>query len=268
MKIIFVHGMGNQQPGCSFAFRDRVIESVRREGKVIEEGDWHECYWADITQPNENWLYDRISRPSWPNGILHSRLFTSEGDVISYSSRSAISPNKYDEIQMRFKQRVDSCNPPSGTEKLTVIGHSLGSVIAADGLYDLLNNGTFPSNLELRVFFTFASPLALFLLQFEDLPHLPSKAPLPSNALWHNYYYKTDLVAFPLKFDGTPIDPTSSPYYNAVTDDTILSPWDGSMSLKKLFRNVIARIPGAAILSHDWYLDDTRVIRKIVSYVP
>jgi hypothetical protein len=132
----------------------------------------------------------------------------------------------------------------------------------------------FPSDLELRAFFTFGSLLALFLLQYKDLSNLPLKDPLRSSPSgdapsipWHNFYYKADLVAFPLKFDGLNDDPTGSPYYNAITDDTLLSPWDGSMSLNKLFRKVIARIPGAAILSHDWYLTDTRVIQRIVDYI-
>ena len=261
-KIIFVHGMGDQKSSDFDGFRDAIWNEANARGKTFDKiNDWRLCYWADVTQGEENDLYGLIARPSV---LLHRRLFSSESDVIAYSTRppySTLPGNRYAAIQQRFTDSVDWCSnhspPPPQQTPLIVIGHSLGSIIAADGLWYLFQAAAAQTNLVLSSVITFGSPLALFSLQLPNFNYF-----LPAPAQWFNYYYAADVIAFPLKFTSPNY---TSPYDNAVTEDKRLCPWDMSLSLRKLSRVAIACIPVLGILSHDWYYDDRRVIVKIVS---
>ncbi len=250
MNIIFVHGMGDEKPGSSYEFRDRIVQAATGKTKTaqgVTSIRWHECYWAPVTQSDEVELYGQIGRA----GFLHRYMFSSLGDIVAYS-RLPYSPNKYDEIQKCFKESVQWCShesDPNGKSPLIVIGHSLGSIIASDGLWDLFKSGAFPTNLTLHAFFTLGAPIALFALRY-GLKNFnkPIRPPV-----WVNFYYKADLVAFPLKV-------LNDAYDEAVTKDVCLSPGN-------LIRELIARIPIAGIISHSWYFDDKRVIGEIVSQI-
>ncbi|MFC1947880.1 hypothetical protein ACFLXY_08185 [Chloroflexota bacterium] len=243
-KIIYVHGMGNPSAGESYDLMGRTIIEAA-QGRA-SQSDWRECYWADITQPDQDALFTLIGR----NGLFHSYLFTSLGDIVAYC-RPEHFPNKYDEIQQRFVDSVNWCrdnSDPNGQTPLIVIGKSLGSVIASDGLWEMLRAGSFPANLVLHAFFTLGSPMALFALRFGlsnfNQPITPQ--------VWINYYYDPDPIGFPLK---------SLPgYTSVVTRDELLSPGT-------LMRQIVATIPGLNIRSHDWYLDDPRVINEIASHL-
>ena len=264
-KIIFVHGMGNQKPSDKKieGFRKAIENAAKKAGKPFSPSEpwWHLCHWAPVTQPDEDALYTKIGRPSV---LLHRRLFTSEGDVVAYS-RAPFSPNNYERIQQVFKASVTLCGtqatpPPGQKTPLIVISHSLGSVIASDGLWDLAKARLFPSNLELRALITIGSPIALFALRFGlanfnqpvgSTGWLNFFTSPPAKPEWANFYYNADLIAFPLK-------PLNQAYLNAVNKDVRLSP-------KGVWRKLLSLIPGVGIVSHDWYLDDPEVINEIVN---
>lgn len=260
MYIIFVHGMGTQVPGSSDQFRDRIVSAAAGR---LTPNQWSEAYWAPVMQPDEDLLYQRIGR----SHVIDRYLFSSWGDVVAYS-KPPFSPNNYERIQKIFTDSVLACGQsanPAGQTPLIVIGHSLGSVIASDGLWDMAKAGIFPSNLQLRAFFTMGSPIAMFALRFGlsvfDQPvgspkwvnffHPPASPPA-----WFNFYYSADLIAFPLKELNGP----GGAYDKAVNEDKLLSP-------KGLLRKVIACFAWPGIQSHEWYFDDPEVIGKIVNYI-
>jgi len=73
---------------------------------------------------------------------------------------------------------------------LTVIAHSLGSVITSDGLYDLTKNNALPPNLTLDRFFTMGSPIALYGLRYGLANFVRPIRP----KLWINFFYPQDLL--------------------------------------------------------------------------
>lgn len=237
--LIFVHGIGEQKPGSYNDFGQRI----RRAAGISLL--WDEAYWADITQPGEQLLEARVGR----GGLLHSFYIGSFGDLVAYS-KLPYPPDKYTEIQKRFAgamQRMSYlANQYSDTDaRLSVIGHSLGSVIASDGLYDMIKAGTFPQNLKLKCFFTMGSPLALYGLRYglENF-NKPVRPPV-----WLNFYYRQDVAALALK-------PLNAAYDEAVTEDICLSP-------NGIKHRLMAMLPGLGITSHSWYFTDQRVISRI-----
>lgn len=235
--LVLVHGIGEQKPGSYDAFLQRLFEKV----SFI----WRESYWADVTQPDEQLLKERIGR----GGLLHSFYIGSFGDLVAYS-KLPYPPDKYTEIQKRFAGEVNWMGSLARglndiNAQLSVIGHSLGSVIASDGLYDMIKSGAFPPNMKLKCFFTMGSPLALFGLRY-GLENF-NKPVRPQ--VWLNFYYRQDVAALTLK-------PLNAAYAEAVTEDICLSP-DG------VKHKLMAMFPGLGITSHSWYFTDRRVIERI-----
>lgn len=237
--LLYVHGVGEQQPGAYFDFGERIRRATH------DWFYWDEAYWANITQPDEQLLKERVGR----GGLLHSFYIGSFGDLVAYS-KLPYPPDKYTEIQRRFGQRVYLAGIYAQEHNdtnayLSVIGHSLGSVIASDGLYDMIKSGAFPPNMKLKCFFTMGSPLALFGLRYGlenfDKPVRPQ--------VWLNFYYRQDVAALALK-------PLNAAYAEAVTEDICLS-------LDGLKHKLIAMVPGLGIKSHSWYFTDRRVIERI-----
>lgn len=237
--IIFVHGIGEQQQGAYNDFGDRIHKAVQRAFY------WDEAYWADVTQPDEQLLKAKVGR----GGLLHSFYIGSFGDLVAYS-KLPYPPDRYSAIQQRFLDAILTIAQAAKVFNdnhalLSVIGHSLGSVIASDGIYDLVKTETMPSNLTLHGFFTMGSPLALYGLRY-GLDNFTK--PIHPH-VWLNFYYPQDVVAFPLKS-------LNSAYAEAVTEDVCLSP--GSPG-----RRLTALLPLVGIKSHSWYFTDRQVINRI-----
>ena len=238
--LIFVHGIGEQQPGAYRDFGQRI---------QLAFGDrslyWEEAYWADVTEPDEQLLKERVGR----GGLLHSFYIGSFGDLVAYS-KLPYPPDKYTEIQHRFGQRIYLASQfaqqhNDTNAQLSVIGHSLGSVIASDGLYDMIKSGAFPPNMKLKCLFTMGSPLALYGLRY-GLENFNKPV---RTQVWLNFYYRQDVAALALKH-------LNAAYDSAVTEDICLSP-DG------LKHKLVAMVPGLGIKSHSWYFTDQRVIDRI-----
>lgn len=237
--LIFVHGIGEQKPGDYADFGNRICKATNTDLY------WDEAYWADVTQPDEELLKKRVGR----GGFLHSYYIGSFGDLVAYS-KLPYPPDKYTEIQSRFSERVYLASKRaeyfSDTDAcLSVIGHSMGSVIASDGLYNMTSSGSFPRNMKLKCFFTLGSPLALYALRY-GIEHF-TKPIKPK--IWLNFYYPQDVAALALK-------PLNTAYNLAVTEDICLSP-------SSLTRKLISVLPYLSVSSHSWYFTDRRVIERI-----
>jgi hypothetical protein len=259
--VVFVHGIGEQKPGTYTAFGERLRKAFDRE--VARTGvsrpgtntfEWEEAYWADIVQPDEQVLKKQIGAGS----KLRHFFIGSLGDVIAYS-RLPKPPDRYEDIQKRFTEAVTRIttkargSAPNGPVSLTIIAHSLGSVIASDGIYDLTRTpGKLPPNVTVDRLFTMGSPIALFGLRY-GLGNF-TKPIRPK--LWVNFLYAQDLIAYRLK--------TLNPAYDsAVKDDVFLSPGGGSSLLGGLVQKLAAAMPLAGAASHSWYFTDSRVINRI-----
>ena len=150
--VVFVHGIGEQQPGYSSGFAKRLTTAYRKElttaKNYIVEGElvFEECYWADITQPDEQELQKRLGT----RGLLRKLMLGSLGDAVAYS-KLPYPPDKYGEIQMRFAAVIDKVahlarEADDRQDSLTVISHSLGTVIASDGIWDQTRTSLRPTS--------------------------------------------------------------------------------------------------------------------------
>jgi hypothetical protein len=257
--IVFVHGIGEQQPNSYIAFGERLRGAyeyiLKNNGKLkptLESFQWEEAYWADITQPDQQEMKSKTGM----QGKLRQFSIGSIGDVIAYS-KLPYPPDKYGEIQKRFADTINKLSQSAykNSDKqasLTIIAHSLGSVIASDGIYDLTSTKRLPQNLTLDNLFTMGSPIALYGLRYGLSNFTRPVHP----KLWINFYYPQDLIAFPLKSLNTA-------YASAVTEDNALTPGGGTGFVSGLIRQFQAMLPLVGVASHSWYFTDTRVINRI-----
>ena len=258
--VLFVHGIGEQTPAPPTAFWERIRRAceveLARQGHPIPRADalfFDYVYWADVTQPDQEELTQRVGVRTMLRKFLVGYL----GDVVAYS-KLPYPPDKYGEVQRRFIesiQRASRAVEHAGVPwaHVTIIAHSLGAVIASDGLYDLLKTGAFPANLRLANVFTLGSPIALFSLRYGLANFTKPIRP----KVWVNFFYPQDLSGFPLKA-------LNDAYATAVTEDVLLLPSESATALWGVVRMFAARLPVIGpVLAHFWYFTDPRVIRRI-----
>lgn len=257
--VVFVHGIGEQLPGCYDEFGERIRQAFEKENQRRGKGKaerepfvWEEAYWADITQPDQQELKKRLGISEQIRKFMVGSL----GDVVAYSKLS-YPPDKYGEIQERFASVIDKLSKQaeeaSDTQaSLDVIAHSLGTVIASDGIYDMIKTESMPSNLTLGSFFTMGSPIALFGLRY-GLANF-TKPIRPKT--WINFLYPKDLIGFPLRSLNTA-------YETAVNEDVYLSPGGGYNCISTLIRRFLSMMPLAGAACHSWYFSDKRVVNRI-----
>ncbi|MBI4597655.1 MAG: hypothetical protein HY737_04540 [Candidatus Omnitrophica bacterium] len=259
--ILFVHGMGTKPYTLPAAFQRGITEAfargVREAGHRAPPAEalaWREAPWADVVQPDQNALKRRLD----VRGKLREFMVSSLGDVVAYA-KLPYPPDKYGQIQRRFAEAMRAIAEEAAARattptRLTIISHSLGSVIASDGVYELQQSGQFPTQLALVNFFTMGSPIALFGLRY-GLEHF-TKPIRPK--IWVNFFYPEDLVGYPLK-------PLNAAYHQAVDEDLRLAPaWASAGLWRGITRLAIAQVPLLRSLeSHSWYFSDRRVSRRI-----
>lgn len=261
LYVVWVHGGGEQKPGESRDFEDRIRaafqRAVRRAGRPKPPREalaWFEAYWAEITQDEEDLLRERLGM----GGPFRRFVISNVGDAIAYSELPN-APSNYKRIQRRFAQTLRAVSraaqeTQAGKASLTVITHSLGTVIASDGIYDLQKSGQFPANLSFDHFVTLSALLALYSLRYTvdgfAQPVRPERA-------WLNFYYAPDLLGYPLK-------PLNEAYGQAVTRTVRLCVAGDTNPLMGIIHALVAWLPGIGhVWSHLWYFTDRTVIRDI-----
>jgi hypothetical protein len=258
--VLFVHGVGEQTPLAPDAFFTRIRRACQRE--LLRRGGgetqdhalvFEHAYWADITQPDQDALRRRLD----VRGRIRRFLIGHMGDVVAYS-KLPYPPDKYGEIHERFARSITRLSHAvqragSPWARVTVIAHSLGTVIAFDGMYNLQQAGTFPANLRFTNLFTLGSPIALFGLRY-GLDRFTK--PLRPK-VWVNFSYPQDIIGYHLK-------PLNDAYAEAVTGEVVLLPSESANPFLGVVRMFTARVPGVgAMLAHSWYFTDPHVIGRI-----
>lgn len=152
-------------------------------------------------------LYNFAYRMSRAAGLdkIRRQIITAVSDVMVYKS-------VYWSGQIRGMVQ-EMVKPYIGTgDAVSIIAHSLGSVVAFDTIYDNTRNnaewhdaGFLPANL-----FTLGSPIALFSLdldsitgtqsaQYADTPPGRLGGLLNEEGVWYNFLDAQDLIAYPLE---------------------------------------------------------------------
>ena len=230
---ILVHGIGAQGPqwadGIVQALEGQVLAEVARllPGKapndsreILVTGRVH---WAGLLQVRQIELERilnaqrplKLDGPWWRRAlttVVHSlrkteSRFVTEciGDVIGYPEpevRTAI----YATIVQALEQMTDRIGVPGVKAPVTLIAHSLGSVISSDYVWDAAKaraatgHRGFHDRLQLANFFTVGSPLALFSLRYggPEAFDQPIAVEHPEGR-WVNLFDNDDPVGMPLK---------------------------------------------------------------------
>ena len=247
IAVAFLHGIGRTEPGYSRPLADaiaaRFVRTIRDECSApASQVVFEEVNWSAALQPAEDRLWSRFeaaeTAPAGGDALrweaLRHFMLDFAADAIAYqpaeSDRSA-----YDAIHAEVASTFARLAERAGRRApLCVIGHSLGTVIASNYLYDLLKPRKSYMAPEVRarigstplergetvsLFYTMGSPIALWSLRY---PGFGMPVSLPAKRLarhhpdlrarWVNLYDADDVIGYPLK----PINPR---YAEAVAED-------------------------------------------------
>ncbi|AFZ22669.1 hypothetical protein Cylst_0306 [Cylindrospermum stagnale PCC 7417] len=229
IAIAIIHGLGTANP--EFANEknpDKFVSGIAQQlksrfsalmGEKLEDADSKlkikPVYWAPVLQDIQDELGKRLSLDSLNNFFgLREFVFHSLADSIGYQ----ITPTKrniYDAVHQKFAETLTELAEDGGEKyPLCVIGHSLGSVIASNYIWDLQNetanieigNTPLQKGETLSLFYTLGSQIALWRLRYSDfgtpiaVPSVELSKHYPKiKGEWLNFYDRDDILGYPVK---------------------------------------------------------------------
>ncbi|MBI3780813.1 MAG: hypothetical protein HY278_07140 [candidate division NC10 bacterium] len=241
--VLIIHGIGEEKAG----FSEPLPKLIGKEFAAHVTRIWQrppqdeinitEVVWADITEGDQDRLWDRLYKSlgsktlSWRSWVTQPTTWIPRirywaiareivvkyiGDTIAYVETPGI--NKYKQIHDRVSSVIHNCAKDARTKGatarkpalLTIVAHSLGAVIASDLFYDVKNKGrSWPSEVRLANFITLGSPLALYVLRYgfekpaatttRDSFSSPITMDDDPDGLWINIFDSQDIIGYPLK---------------------------------------------------------------------
>ncbi len=239
INVLIVHGVGwggkhgkqyaqRLQANIGAAFR-REVRRLRLRDVSARDTDpdralrFAPVYWAPVTQQPQDALLSLMGFGGWwplrkfnLAYIARRQMIGLLGDVITYEGgpHNSIYKAIHTLIEEGAGQLCAGCTAESGDApgSLSIVGHSLGSVVASDFVWDH-TRGASPEHvmsaygLALTNMFTMGSPLAIYALRGkteadkQDLANsLPSPIQVdPHGGVWINLYDTNDPIAFPLQ---------------------------------------------------------------------
>ena len=239
IEVITIHGAGPHDDTFSQALEHNVIDFLEKNGLSAAKEIVHftPVVWSDIGRETKEELRRKTvlpitSRLEFPR--TREFALDSVGDIVYYLSADGnkrIKERVRDSI-LEVGRRIRAADPEGrpwedwdyweglGPEKaqeewdkrecayVSIIGHSLGSVITYDVSYDFYKEMTSPQEpwspikmlkLDLSNLFTMGSPLALFSL-LEDQTHYRDRpVQVREKGDWYNFYDRQDLIAYRLE---------------------------------------------------------------------
>jgi hypothetical protein len=230
LNILIIHGMGDQPKDFSKGFQkelllkfklalaDLVQDYSLSRSSVSEPLNFIPGWWSPVMNATQKELEKRI----YITKISFLREFGMSfmGDVVAYQG-----PPVYHEIHRTLAESLRT-QLKTGSGHLTVIAHSLGSVIASDFIYDhtIKAGKTFKDGFGVAFenFFTLGSPLALYAMRSSHpdgfspakvLDHFDRPVRVESETgFWLNLFADDDIIGYPIK-------PVNRFYQEAVTAD-------------------------------------------------
>lgn len=247
--IFLIHGIGDGTPSDDFSkFEENLAAKFCKERKLTLDA-WSNRFkvipvlWDDATADAELSIFkmsfdkDGVAKSDRAlvggSNFLETALGLFDtsawryfmtffvGDAIAYVDEqdNGIRRRVWETISEQFKDFPDDEIP-----EYSIFGHSLGSVIAYDYMYSILEKGQlfdFKNKPQLsdarlkgladgfRNLVTFGSPIALFWMRWGDVwPNDYAKLtnPIQGDRRWLNFWCHHDLVAYPLRgyFSGKP----------------------------------------------------------------
>lgn len=259
LAVFIVHGIGNQKKGFSHDMQENLRSNFKMALQHMGQGDregqddaliFREGLWADITQDGEDILKNRMfNDPDTDVDWRKARNFFVDylGDAISYfKGKTADMYSQYIAIHSRIDGLVHNLSSetnPNQNTLLTVVSHSLGTVVLSDYLYDKRDTLESKYQLIFSNFFTMGSPIALYANRFynhqtKNFSDFKPQKVKDSNGVWVNMFDEDDIVGYPIR-------PVNSYCKKTVTADLNVS--------------VGSFLAGGTPASHTGYWEDEQV---------
>jgi pimeloyl-ACP methyl ester carboxylesterase len=233
LAVLLVHGIGDQRPEWAARIVDRLQSALHRAVQALDPSAPADAavarlgavHWAEVLQERQRLLraqLDLSPLPQWARPPLwrldlhtrrwylrqfksRERRFVAEfvGDVIGYPGPEAY-PQVHATMATALEALAQSLPPSPEKIPLTLIGHSLGAVIASDHVYDARKRRSagagFHDRFQLENFFTLGSPQALFSLKYggAEAFKTPIRMETPQGR-WMNVFDPIDPIAMPLR---------------------------------------------------------------------
>lgn len=272
VAVAIIHGIGTAEGdfanennpkkfagGIAERLKSRFSELMKEKIEDVEAKlDIKVVYWAPVLQDLENELekrleFDKLSNPLQGRDFICHSLADSIGYQITPSHRDI-----YDQVHSTFAATLQKLAENGGEKApLCVIGHSFGSVIASNYIWDLqhgkanikIGESPLEKGETLSLFYTLGSQIALWGLRYKDfgtpvtIPSPQLKEHYPNlQGEWINFYDRDDILGYPLK-------KMNDQYIRAVTADVEV--------------NVGSPLTNWNPFSHNGYWTDKDVIEPI-----
>ncbi|MDM5200414.1 chemotaxis protein [Fictibacillus enclensis] len=230
LGILILHGIGNQDETYADDFMKALRSHFAKNIASLHPAPGSQVemvpiYWGSVFNEREDELWAKVNKQKTLNySFLRQFVIRFFGDAIAYQpspvSFPHLNPN-YERVHEAVASGMHKLREKTGDlSPLTVVSHSLGTVIASNYFYDLqylqekipdaikqlksdnpLENGETLAN-----FYTLGTPMPLWSLRYNDFdkpidvpsPQLKKHFPYLSGE-WINYYDQDDVIAFPLK---------------------------------------------------------------------
>ncbi|MCK6258383.1 chemotaxis protein [Fictibacillus sp. KIGAM418] len=228
--VLILHGIGNQDE----TYADDFMHSLKHSfGQKI--ASFHHApetqiemvpvFWGGVFNEREEDLWTSMDKKISLNyAPLRQFVIRFFGDAIAYQpapiSSSHLNPN-YERVHETVAKGLHTLRNKAGDQTpLSVVSHSLGTVIASNYFYDLQfipekipdsikslkSNNPLENGETLSSFYTMGTPMPLWTLRYSDFDS-PIRVPSPHfkkhcshvQGEWVNFYDQDDVIAFPLK---------------------------------------------------------------------
>lgn len=224
LGILLVHGIGAETPEWAQEILPKLQQAILSEVRKLLPADppksfdeaavIEAVYWAGPLNAKQLLLEERLkqdARTRWFTLRLWNRrqeyefVSRSVADVIGYLQTDA-EALVHEQIAQALDRLVERAGAHRGKVPLTVISHSLGTVISSDFVYDQTKRRRaegkpgFHEKAQLENFFTVGSPLPLFSLKYGGPEAFKSPILMETaHGRWVNILDAEDPIAMPLK---------------------------------------------------------------------
>lgn len=186
VAVIYIHGQGTYKKDSYKELMDNVLEKIDYNKSQVEI--FPVMYYSKI-QGNQSRLISRMNKVPWLLSGIREKLVSSFGDP------STIYTNikSYDHVMKKVKEQFVKAQEYIGSNgHIVLIGHSLGSIIASNYIWDANKAGIKYTNLKLMI--TTGSPLFV-MISGKDIEDIKPIRKQSFRFKWINFYNGRDILS-------------------------------------------------------------------------
>jgi hypothetical protein len=236
LEVIAIHGVGPHDERFADELERNVIAYLQENGlpDAHRRVYFTPVVWSDLGRQTKEELGRKLILPTiqrWEMPWTRNFLLDFTGDILFY-----LSAEGRERIKERVREKILDVGrriregdgriwedpayweglgegaqaewESRDTAYVSIVGHSLGSVITYDVAYDFYREMTAPEGewtpvrmlkLELSHLFTMGSPLALFSLLVDQAHYQTRPVQVRPGGAWLNFYDRQDIIAYRLE---------------------------------------------------------------------